>query len=583
MAAPILHSRLSASFEPLLGPKGLLRFTTAGSVDDGKSTMIGRLLYDAKSVYEDQLRSIQSSRINRADGPIDFSLLTDGLRAEREQGITIDVAYRYFSTPKRKFIIADTPGHEQYTRNMVTGASTADAAIILIDARKGLLAQSRRHTYIASLLGIQHVIAAVNKMDLVEYREDVFREIAHDFTAFAGRLGVRNVYAIPISALKGDGIVIRGDRMEWFDGPPLLEHLENLPNRTEESSSALRLPIQYVIRPNSDFRGFAGQVVSGQLRTGAKVIALPSFMQTRVKSIVTFDGEIKRASVGSSITFTLEDEIDLGRGDLLANEEDLPQDATQFVANLVWMDSEPSKYEQDYVLKHTTRVVRGRLGRILHRVDVNTLERIATPALKMNDIAAVQVETTKPLLFDPYQQNRATGSFILIDPITNATVAAGMIQGPGRNLPSREVAEIFQSPAKPPVELEPSFSKRGRKRHLPAVIWVVGRSSLAKDMEHAILQNGCAVQLVSGEEFGPSELKAIATILRRRQVVTILSLSRENIQLKEAITAIFGESWILGLARTLSDSQSLSLVLDWIHDLRKKKEKRGPGNEARIN
>lgn len=564
MATPVLRSSLSTSVEPLLGRKGLLRFTTAGSVDDGKSTMIGRLLYDAKSVYEDQLRSIQMSRINRADGPIDFSLLTDGLRAEREQGITIDVAYRYFSTAKRKFIIADTPGHEQYTRNMVTGASTADAAIILIDARKGLLAQSRRHTYIASLLGIQHVIGAVNKMDLVEYREDIFSEIASDFKEFAGRLGIPNVYAIPLSALKGDGVVIRGDRMEWFDGPPLLEHLENLPNRTEESSSALRLPIQYVIRPNSDFRGFAGQVVSGQLRTGAKVIALPSYMQTRVKSIVTFDGEIKKASVGSSVTFTLEDEIDLGRGDLLVNEEDLPQDADQFVANLVWMHSEPSRYEQEYVLKHTTRVVRAHLGRILHRVDVNTLEHVTTPALQMNDLAAVQIETTKPLLFDPYHQNRATGSFILIDPITNTTVAAGMIQGPTRDLPSREVAEIPQSSVAPTIKFVPPLGKRGRKRHLPAAIWVVGRTSLAEDMEHSLLQNGWAVQLLSGKEFRPSELKAIATILQRRRVVTILSLPRENARLKEAITAVFGHSCVLVLAWTFSDSQSLSFVLDWL-------------------
>jgi sulfate adenylyltransferase large subunit len=567
-----LRSSVNTSIEPLLGRKGLLRFTTAGSVDDGKSTMIGRLLYDAKSVYEDQLRSVQNSRINRADGPIDFSLLTDGLRAEREQGITIDVAYRYFSTAKRKFIIADTPGHEQYTRNMVTGASTADAAIILIDARKGLLAQSRRHTYLASLLGIQHVIAAVNKMDLVEYRENVFREIASDFKAFAGRLGVPNVYAIPISALKGDGIVIRGDRMEWFDGPTLLEHLENLPNRTEESSTALRLPIQCVIRPNSDFRGFAGQLVSGQLLTGAKVIALPSFMQTRVKSIVTLDGEISEASAGSSVTFTLEDEIDLGRGDLLVNEEDLPKNAAQFVANLVWMDSEPSRYEQEYLLKHTSRVVRARLGRILHRVDVNTLEHISTPALQMNDIAAVQVETAKPLLFDPYQQNRVTGSFILIDPITNATVGAGMIQGPGRGLSSREVAEISQSPGKLTVGFVPPFGIRGREKHLPAAIWVVGRTDVAEDLERSLFQNGWAAQLLLGKEFGPSELKAIATILQRRRVVTILSLSRENIRLKEAITAIFGDSLVLGLTRTLSDSQSLSFVLDWLRAKENEKE-----------
>lgn len=575
MATPVLRSNPSLSIEPMLGRKGLLRFTTAGSVDDGKSTMIGRLLYDAKSVYEDQLLSIEKSRINRADGPIDFSLLTDGLRAEREQGITIDVAYRYFSTAKRKFIIADTPGHEQYTRNMVTGASTADAAIILIDARKGLLVQSRRHTYIASLLGIRHVIAAVNKMDLVDYREDVFKEIAHVFQDFAARLDVPQVYAIPISALKGDGIVTPGHRMEWFDGPPLLEHLENLPNRAEESSSALRLPIQCVIRPNSDFRGFAGQVVSGQLRTGAKVVALPSFRRTHVKSIVTFDGEIERADAGSSVTFTLEDEIDLGRGDLLVSETDLPQDAAHFVADLVWMHSDPSRYEQEYLVKHTTRVVRGRLARILHRVDVNTLEHVPAPALQMNDIAAVQIETKKPLQFDPYHQNRATGSFILIDPITNATVAAGMIQGPERTLRSHAEAEISQPSVQPTVRFRPSPGKRGRKKHLPAAIWVEGRASLAKDLEHALLQNGWSVQLLSGEEFGSGELKAIATILQRRQVVTILSLSRVNIKLKEAITTIFGDSRVFAPVIQLPDSRPLSLVLDWLRDLRRTVKKGG--------
>jgi len=571
MATPLLQTSLSTSIETQFEGKGLLRFTTAGSVDDGKSTMIGRLLYDAKSVYEDQLRSIQNSRINRANGPIDFSLLTDGLRAEREQGITIDVAYRYFSTAKRKFIIADTPGHEQYTRNMVTGASTADAAIILLDARKGLLSQSRRHTYIASLLGIQHVLAAVNKMDLVEYREDIFREIAAEFKAFAERLGIPNVYAIPISALKGDGIVIRGDRMQWFDGPPLLEHLENLPNRIEESSRALRLPIQYVIRPNSDFRGFAGQVVSGQLRKGASIVALPSFRRTRIKSILAFDGEIERAGVGSSVTFTLEDEIDLGRGDLVVTEKDVPQEAARFVADLVWLHSEPGRHEQDYLLKHTTRMVRAHLKRILHRIEVNTLEHVPTAALQMNDVATVEVETTIPLLFDSYHENRATGSFILIDPLTNATVAAGMIRGPERNLLPRKVDKVSPSPAKSNV-IVPS-GKRGRKKHLPEVIWIVGRTDLAKDIECAILQDGWSVQLLSGREFGPGELKAIATILQRRRVVTVLSLSRGSTKLKQVITAIFGDPSIFVMPRNLPDSQSRSLVLDWLHDLRERDEK----------
>jgi sulfate adenylyltransferase large subunit len=428
-----------------IGSTGFLRFTTAGSVDDGKSTMIGRLLYDARSVYEDQLISIQKSGVNRADGPIDFSLLTDGLRAEREQGITIDVAYRYFSTARRKFIIADTPGHEQYTRNMVTGASTADAAIILIDARKGLLTQSRRHTYIAARLGIQNVIAAINKMDLVGYREEVFTEIAHSFQNLARHLGVADVYAVPISALRGDNIVVRSERMPWFDGPPLLEHLENVPARSTEPGTPLRLPIQYVIRPDSNFRGFSGQVASGRLRSGATVVALPSAIKTRVKSITTFDGELEQAGANHSVTFTLEDEIDLSRGDLLVGESDLPQTTSKLAADLVWLHPDPGQCGHDYLLKHTTRMVRARLKRIHHRVDMNTLEHVSASALQMNDIASVDIETSRPLFFDPYRENRTTGSFILVDPISNATVAAGMIEGSSEPQSSRATARTLES------------------------------------------------------------------------------------------------------------------------------------------
>ncbi|HKD83006.1 MAG TPA: sulfate adenylyltransferase subunit CysN [Candidatus Angelobacter sp.] len=581
MTAPILCSSESCTAEANRGWKDLLRFTTAGSVDDGKSTMIGRLLYDAKSVYEDQLQSIQKSGINRADGPIDFSLLTDGLRAEREQGITIDVAYRYFSTAKRKFIIADTPGHEQYTRNMVTGASTADAAVILIDARKGLLAQSRRHAYIASLLGIQHIIAAVNKMDLVEYREDVFQEIADDFKTLADRLAVRDLYALPISALKGDGVVVRGGRMEWFEGPPLLEYLENLPGRREESGEALRLPIQYVIRPNSDFRGFAGQVVSGQLRTGSKVIALPSFMPSRVKSIVTFDGEVASADTNSAVTFTLQDEIDLSRGDWLVNEDRLPQTAALFVANLVWMHSGPSAHQQEYLLKHTTRTVRARLRRIIHRVDVNTLDCLGASALQMNDIAVVEIETTKPLLFDPYGQNRTTGSFILIDPLTNATVAAGMIQGPALNPSSSSAAGISPLAAQRAAEVAPQSAKHVENKRVAAAIWLVGNSSLAENLEHRIQQNGWPVQLLSTEEFVPAELRAIATVLKRRGVVTIVSLPTEDPALKEAIDNTFGDMRVLTPDETLGNSHALSSVLDWLHDLQTRSKREGPGFEHR--
>ncbi|MGZ4814693.1 MAG: sulfate adenylyltransferase subunit 1, partial [Terriglobales bacterium] len=352
--------------------RNLLRFTTAGSVDDGKSTLIGRLLYDSQAVYEDQLASVKKSRINRSTGPIDFSLLTDGLRAEREQGITIDVAYRYFSTPRRKFIIADTPGHEQYTRNMATGASTADAAIVLIDATKGLLPQSRRHAYIASLLGIRHVIAAVNKMDLVEYSQDVFEGVAGEFHELAEKLGLASVYAVPISALEGDNVVRRSHQMKWFDGPALLQHLEEIPGSADAEDAPLRFPVQYVIRPDQRFRGFAGTLASGNLRVGETVVALPSGLTSRVRSIVTYDGELQEASADDAITVTLEDELDVSRGDMLVSEQHGPVVSRRLQSKLVWMHADPLDLQKMYLLKHTTRSLRARVTRICHRVDVNT-------------------------------------------------------------------------------------------------------------------------------------------------------------------------------------------------------------------
>ena len=398
--------------EPLLnlaappGGLGMLRFTTAGSVDDGKSTLIGRLLYDSQGVYEDQLDAVRKSRINRAAGPIDFSLLTDGLRAEREQGITIDVAYRYFSTPRRKFIIADTPGHEQYTRNMATGASTADVAVVLIDATKGVLPQSRRHAYIASLLGIRHLVAAVNKMDLVGYDERTFRRITREFQQLADQLEVTDVRAIPLSALEGDNVVRRSPRMPWFDGPALLEYLETIPVNEPTWESAFRFPVQYVIRPDAHFRGFAGQLAAGTLRPGDAVIALPSGTKTRVRSILTFDGELDRATVGEAITVTLDDEIDLSRGDLLVSEDALPVASRRVRARLVWMQAEPLDQHKLYLLKHNTRTIRARVRQVLHRIDINSLQHAPASAVSLNDIATVDLETTLPLLFDSYRVNR---------------------------------------------------------------------------------------------------------------------------------------------------------------------------------
>ena len=362
------HSESLAAFlEADLG-KDLLRFTTAGSVDDGKSTLIGRLLHDAKAVYEDHVASVQKSKINRSGGSFDFSLLTDGLRAEREQGITIDVAYRYFSTLRRKFIIADTPGHEQYTRNMVTGASSADLAIILVDATKGLLTQTHRHGYIASLLGIRCVVAAINKMDLVDYREDVFLRFQEDFLSLASRLGIPSVECIPISALAGDNVVSSSENTPWYAGPTLLGHLETVDFRQIRSFDAVRFPVQYVIRPDFRFRGFAGQLASGSLRPGDALLALPSRQETHVKAIVGFDGRRARAFAPQSITLELDNEIDLGRGDMLVAPSHLPEVSSAFSAALVWLHAEPLLVGKPLLLKQTTRVVKARVRRILHRV-----------------------------------------------------------------------------------------------------------------------------------------------------------------------------------------------------------------------
>jgi len=417
----------------------MLRFTTAGSVDDGKSTLIGRLLHDTKSVYEDQLAAVKKSRVNRAaNGHVDFSLLTDGLKAEREQGITIDVAYRYFSTARRKFIIADTPGHEQYTRNMATGASTADVAIVLIDAKAflkqgGLLPQSKRHTYIASLLGIPHVVAAVNKMDLVGYSEETFAAIREEFFELAGRLGLASISAIPVSALEGDNVVAPSDAMPWYEGPTLLEYLETVPLRVGEVNGPVRFPVQLVLRPDAEFRGFAGQVARGMVRAGQRVMALPSRRETFVRRIVTYDGDLPVAAYPQSVTVELEDEIDLSRGEMLVAAPEagdtLPEVSRRFRAMVVWMHEEPLVAGRTYIAKHTTRTVRATVRAIRYRVDVGSLDEVAAERLAMNEIAEVEFETNLPLFFDAYAENRSMGALILIDGLTNATVGAAMILG----------------------------------------------------------------------------------------------------------------------------------------------------------
>ena len=410
--------------------KDLLRFSTAGSVDDGKSTLIGRLLYDSRNVYEDQVRAVTGTIAapGQKQLPIDFAQLTDGLRAEREQGITIDVAYRYFSTQRRKFIIADTPGHEQYTRNMATGASTADLAIILIDARKGILTQSRRHAYIASLLGIRHLVVAINKMDLVDFSEVIYRRIETDFAALVKQVGNASFVTIPVSALDGDNVVEPSLRTPWYTGLTLLEHLEQVSVGTFDANNAFRLPIQRVIRPDHNYRGFAGQIAAGTIRKGDMIVALPSGRTSRVASITTFDGDLNEASAPQSIALTLEEELDISRGDVLADSTRPPESAIQFEAALVSFDESRLEDHKPYLLKHGTQTFNARINRVLYRTNILTLEHEAVHTLGMNDVGVVEIATTRPIYFDSYADNRATGSFILIDPSTNATAAAGMIR-----------------------------------------------------------------------------------------------------------------------------------------------------------
>ncbi|HKT52218.1 MAG TPA: sulfate adenylyltransferase subunit CysN [Candidatus Angelobacter sp.] len=518
----------------------LLRFTTAGSVDDGKSTLIGRLLYDSRGLYEDQIAAVRKSGINRSSGPMDLSLFTDGLRAEREQGITIDVAYRYFSTVRRKFIIADTPGHEQYTRNMATGASTADAAVILIDASKGLLPQSRRHIYISALLGINHIIAAVNKMDLVGYSQSAYRDVSQDFQEFCLKLGVQNTYAVPVSALHGNNIVQSGSQMGWYEGPTLLQLLEELPATRSTRTGALRFPVQYVIRPHAGFRGFAGRVSSGALHKGANVVALPSGVTTSIRSIVTFDGELNYALPGSSVTVTLQDEIDLGRGDMLAAPDSRPHTSSRIQAHVIWMHPEPMRAGKKLLLKHTTRTVRATVTRIRHRIDVNTLCESEAGVLEMNDIGWVTIESTQPLHFDPYHRNRATGSFILIDPTHNGTVAAGMV------IENQSAEGEIVSAQR--VRLSERIRRNG---HPPAAVWVVNQPDLALVLERAIFERGWNAQILSADEFEPHQLNAAAKVLQASGAITLFSLPTQIAPtLLADIQGIFGREYLFEISST---------------------------------
>ena len=488
--------------------KSLLRFTTTGSVDDGKSTLIGRLLYETNCIFEDQYAAVAKTSEQRGDERVALALLLDGLAAEREQGITIDVAYRYFTTDKRKFIIADTPGHEQYTRNMVTGASNSELAIILIDARHGVLTQSKRHGFLISLLQIPHLVVAVNKMDLVEYGEDVYDRIVKENKDFSQKLDIHDISFIPISALDGDNVTTRSAKMPWYEGHTLLHMLENVHVSADRNYVDFRYPVQYVQRPNLNFRGFAGTITSGTVRVGEEIAALPSGKTSKIESIVTIDGNLDEAHTGQAVTLTLEDEIDISRGDMIVRTHNLPHVGNTFDANLCWMDEDKLNPRNHYILKHTTQKVKAYITDISYKIDVNTLHREDTDTFELNEIGRVSIKTSLPLFFDNYNINRGTGSFILIDPVTNRTVAAGMIRGVTqdvKDVTSSKHAEAHQSSN---VRWEEGMLARSvwekRNGHKGAVLWFSGfsgsgKSTVAKKLVGALFDQGCQVQMLDGD------------------------------------------------------------------------------------
>ncbi len=486
--------------------KELLRFLTCGSVDDGKSTLIGMLLYESKMIYEDQLAAIEqaSATHGTTGGGFDPALLTDGLKAEREQGITIDVAYRYFSTAKRKFIIADCPGHEQYTRNMATGASTCDLAIILIDARHGVMTQTKRHSFIVSLLGIKHVLIAINKMDLVDWSEDRFEEIKKDYKEFATRLDMPDQHFIPISALNGDNLLERSENSPWYEGSTLMHHLENVHIASDRNLIDFRMPIQYVNRPNLDFRGFCGTIASGKINKGDEVMVLPSKKRSKVKSIVTYEGELDEAFAPLAVTLTTEDEIDISRGDMIVRPDNLPDVSDQFDATLVWMSEESMTPGKEYWIKHCSKLTAGRINTLRYLIDVNTLHRSPAPTLGLNEIGRCQVQLNEPIALDGYRRNKGTGAFIVVDRVSNVTVAAGMIldrkAAKDEDLWEKEAAEGLAARTSP-VTSEERSARYGQK---PATILLTGppaagKTPIANALERKLFDMGRAVATIDGQ------------------------------------------------------------------------------------
>jgi bifunctional enzyme CysN/CysC len=518
LIAEDIHAYLKSQEE-----KGLLRFITCGSVDDGKSTLIGRLLWDSKMIFEDQLAALSadSKRVGTQGENIDYALLLDGLEAEREQGITIDVAYRYFSTDKRKFIVADTPGHEQYTRNMVTGASTAQVAVILVDARKGLMTQTRRHSYLVSLVGIRRVVLAVNKMDLVDYSAERFEAIRKEYQFFASGLGFEEITAIPISALEGDNVLHGSEHTPWYDGPALLEHLETVQIEDSAASRPFRLPVQWVNRPDLDFRGFCGTIVSGTIRPGDPIVVSRSGQTSRVARIVTMGGDLTQAVAGQAVTLTLTDEIDISRGDLLSTPEQRPAQSDQLEAHLVWLHEEPLASGRSYLLKTAAGSAPAQVRQVKHKIDVNTLLQQPAGALELNEVGLCQIAVSKSIAFDSYRENGATGSFILIDRLSNATVAAGMIHRALSNLP-------FESRRQLPLDKE---ARAALKSQQPKVVWFSDppgdlASELPQQLESRLHSLGRHTCLLDGERLqgvlGDGESKE-AHLLRIAEVARLMT------------------------------------------------------------
>jgi bifunctional enzyme CysN/CysC len=528
--------------------KELLRFVSVGSVDDGKSTLIGRILYDTGMVFEDQMAAVRAA--SQSDEP-DLALLTDGLKAEREQGITIDVAYRYFATDKRKFIIADTPGHIQYTRNMVTGASTADVALILIDARHGVLEQSRRHAYIASLLGIPHLAVCVNKMDLKDYSQEVYEEISADFTEFGKTLRFKEIQFFPISALVGDNVVSDSENTPWYDGPSVLGYLETVPVFAGRNFDDFRYPVQYVIRPDLDYRGFAAEVASGVIAKGDEIVALPTGKPSKVIAIDTCDGELDEAFAGQSVTIRLEDEIDISRGDMIVKPDNLPRVTRRFDAHLVWMHEKPLDTEKAYLVKHTTQTVRAQIDKIYFEVDMETLEEKPSDGITLNDIAKVRLSCHRALYVDDYEKNRQTGAFIVIDTLTNNTVAAGMIalEDSDQNLDDVMKELHAESAMEPKTFVSPNermerFGQRG------ATIWLTGlagsgRWTLAYALERKLFDEGRTATVVSpvGEDL--RSMISAAKAVTDAGLINICAFPSPTRKDRDELTARIGEDRVI--------------------------------------